>query len=27
LVNAFETNLRIDFREAMRRLFQERKIG
>jgi len=25
-VSAFEDNLRIDFREAMRRLFQERKI-
>jgi hypothetical protein len=25
-VNAFEDNLGIDFREAMRRLFQERKI-
>jgi len=25
-VNAFESNLRIDFREAMRGLFQERKI-
>src|SRR4029453_2977903 len=26
LVNAFENNLRIDFRDAIRRLFQERKI-
>jgi hypothetical protein len=27
LANAFENNLRIDFREATRRLFQERKIN